>query len=219
MQQTTTPVPERRHARKVKVGGIIAGAMVLALAGVTVWQVWPGEESAVSVPSKVCENAVPSTSLKALLPETGESFEEERSYNFSSSRSRGVDGPTAGDCELSGGGKSLTINYRRLQSPDLTFDDVKRDAAEPGSTLITLGPAQGYIRGARTELFVSCPFATGRADLLEIEIGASGFSDEADSDTKQDLAGFAADTARVVAQELVGCESADDLPAGVPKLG
>lgn len=217
MQKTTTLVPERQNRRKV--GVIVAGAAGLALAGITAWQLWPGEDSVVAVPEKVCQSSMPSSYLKSLLPKKGDSFKEEDSYNFFSSRSEGSDGPTAGECELSGGGKSLTINYRRLQSPDLNFEDVKQTAAEPGSTPIALGPAQGYIRGPRTELFVSCPFAKGRADLLEIEVGASGFAGETDRDTKQNLAGFAADTARVVAQNLVGCEGADDLPDGAPQLG
>lgn len=215
---TSTSESTRRHRRKVWLFTSVVA--VLAVVGVTTWKVWPSEDPSISIPDRVCQGSLSSETVKSLFPEHGEPFQEERSYNFFTVRPESSEKPSLGQCEMSGGGRSVEINYSRLQSAGgYTSEDVERRAAESGSTPLTLGEARGFHKFAATELFVSCPMGKDRGALLEIAIGASGFPDEVDRATIKQLAALAADAARFVAQDVVGCEGAQSLPDGPPQLG
>ncbi|NUL07480.1 hypothetical protein HRW07_30540 [Streptomyces lunaelactis] len=203
---------------KRKPWAIPAGLTALALAGLATWQFWPSGDPTLSIPEKVCEGALPSDWVKTLLPERGESFQEKNAYNYSDATPGGRESPGGGKCNLSGGGEKLMINWYRMQSAGFTPEDLERDAAKPGSTPIKLGEAWGYHSGPGVDLFASCPYTKDRGALLAIQIGLSGLPDEVDRATIQHLANLAADAARVVARDVIGCEGAENLPDGPPRL-
>lgn len=186
---------------------------VLAVAGLGAWVLWPSEEPVVAVPDRVCQELVPSTHVKSLLPERGEAFEQ-GATNFVPDLSKGL-----GDCELSGGGKTISIRYGMIQAADFTLDSVARDANKPGRTPLSLGAAEGYLRQAGGSLLVACPYAKGSNDLLDVSVGVEGLSDTEDGATMKEIGGLTADVARVIAQEVENCEGAEDLPDTAPKIG
>ncbi|MFI9626308.1 hypothetical protein [Streptomyces sp. NPDC052042] len=213
MRNDATGMPSGGNRRKKSVVGALG---VLVVAGVGVAVFLPDREPVLSVPDRVCAEAVPSTHVKALLPEKGEAFEEERAVNFMADASRGL-----GMCDLSGGGRILVIKYSRIQDPDYDREWVQRNASKPGNTPISLGAAGGYIKSYnRAELFVDCPYSKGRKDLLEVSVGIGGNVPEtADSTRQAELSALAADAARVVARDVERCEGAADLPDGAPTIG
>lgn len=173
----------------------------------------PGQDPVLSIPGRVCQDAVSSAQVKTLLPDKGESFEE-GAVGFMAGLPRGL-----GKCELSGGGKDLDIRYSRIQDPDFTWETVQRNVSKPGNIPISLGEAGGYIGGGSVELFVDCPYEKGRKDLLRVVVGIGGVPKIEDSAMKANISGLAADVARAVARDVVGCEGAADLPDGAPKIG
>ncbi|MFD5136674.1 hypothetical protein ACFWMX_10585 [Streptomyces sp. NPDC058378] len=99
------------------------GVVVVAGAGVVLFQP-DHREPALSVPDRVCQEAVSGTQVKALLPGTGEAFEEKRAVNFV------VGGPQElGRCDLSGGGTDLEVTYKMAQEADFTWKSVQPDSA------------------------------------------------------------------------------------------
>ncbi|MEV0775576.1 hypothetical protein [Streptomyces sp. NPDC050428] len=186
---------------------------VLAVAGVGGWALWSAEEPAVAVPDRVCQEMVPSTQVKSLLPERGEAFEQ-ASSNFVPDSAKGL-----GSCELTGGGKTINIRYGMIQAADFTLDSVTRDATEPGKTPLSLGPAKGYLREAGGSLLVACPYEKGRNDLLDVSVGVEGLPDTKDGATTKEIAALTADVARAVAREVENCEGADELPDTAPEIG
>lgn len=186
---------------------------VAALVGLGAWALWPSEEPAVAVPERVCQELVPSTHVKSLLPARGEAFEQ-GSSNFVPDLSKGL-----GKCELSGGGKTINIRYGMIQAADFTLDSVARDATEPGKTPLSLGAAEGYLRQAGGSLLVACPYEKGSNDLLDVSVGVEGLSEAEDGATMKEIGGLTADVARVITQQVENCEGADDLPDTAPKIG
>lgn len=74
--------------------------IVVSLAGLGVWKFWPFGEEAVAVPDQVCDSSLPGKTVRSLLPEEGEGFEEEL-YGY-----RGSGAPLVqGRCTLTGGGR------------------------------------------------------------------------------------------------------------------
>lgn len=187
---------------------------VLVVAGVGVALFLPDQEPTLSIPDRVCAEAVPSAHVKALLPEKGEAFEEERAVNFMADASKGL-----GMCDLSGGGRTLGIKYGTIQDPEYDREWVQSNASKPGNTPISLGPAGGYIGSYGAELFVDCPYAKGRMDLLRVSVGIGGVPKIKDSAMKANVSGLAADVARVVARDVERCEGAAGLPDSAPKIG
>ncbi|MFE7352535.1 hypothetical protein ACFU8Q_04890 [Streptomyces sp. NPDC057543] len=212
MRNDATGTPSGGNKRK-KI--VFAALGVLVLAGVGIALFLPDREPALSIPDRVCAEAVPSTHVKSLLPERGRPFEEERAVNFMRDASKGL-----GMCDLSGGGRIFEIRYSRLQDPKYSREWVQRDASKPGNIPLSLGAAGGYIESYnRAELFVDCPYAKGRKDLLEVSVGIGGVSETKDSTRQAELSALAADVARVVARDVERCEGAADLPDGAPKVG
>ncbi|WP_405796946.1 hypothetical protein [Streptomyces sp. NBC_01506] len=137
-----------------------------------------------------------------------------RSVNFVVDASEG-----GGRCELSGGGTNLGIQFSRYQESEFTWDEVARGAAEPGSTPISLGPAEGYLSEYGAALFVACPYSKGPRRSAGRPGRGGGMTEIRDRDTKEKVAALTADVMRAVARELERCEGAGDLPDGSPKVG
>lgn len=211
--RTDTSAAPTSGTRRKKITFAALGTLVVAGAAVALFL--PDRKPALSIPDRVCAEAVPSTHVKALLPEKGEPFEEERAVNFTPDASRGL-----GMCDLSGGGRVFEIRYSRLQDPEYNREWVRRDASKPGNIPLSLGPAGGYVESySRVELFVDCPYAKGRTDLLEVSVGIGGVPETVDTTRQAALAGLAADVARVIARQVEHCEGAADLPDGAPAIG
>ncbi|WP_124274285.1 hypothetical protein [Streptomyces sp. ADI93-02] len=210
MRDDATAVPSGGSKRK-KIAFAALGVLVVAGVGVAVFL--PDEEPALSIPGRVCGEAVPTAHVKSLLPEKGEAFEE-GSVFFTAGTAGGT-----GKCELSGGGRSLAIKYSRIQDPAYDQERVRSEAAKPGNTRLSLGPAEGYIGGYGASLFVGCPYAGGRKDLLAVSVAVGGISKITDSAMQVRVSALTADVARGVARDVVGCEGAADLPDSAPKIG
>ncbi|MFJ4838435.1 hypothetical protein [Streptomyces sp. NPDC088746] len=210
MQNDGAAMPASGNRRK-KI--VFAALGVLVVAGVGVAVFLPDQKPALSVPDRVCQEAVPGAHVKSLLPENGEAFEE-GSTNFMADASKGL-----GKCDLSGGGRDLEIKYSRIQEPDFTWDSVRQDASKPDNTPLSLGPASGYVGNNRAELFVDCPYSKGRRDALEVSVGIAGVPDTEDTTRTAELSALTADVARAAARDVVGCERAADLPDSAPKIG
>lgn len=194
-------------------GGVALGVVVVAGAGVVLFQP-DHREPALSVPDRVCQEAVSGTQVKALLPGTGEAFEEKRAVNFV------VGGPQElGRCDLSGGGTDLEVTYKTVQEADFTWKSVQRETAKPGRTLIWFGLARGYTGSDRAALFVDCPSSAGRKDVLEVSVGINPAPEAEAGDRTAELSALVADVARVIGGGLKHCEGASRFPYGPPKLG
>ncbi|WP_405480809.1 hypothetical protein [Streptomyces sp. NBC_00009] len=216
---TTTSCPTR--GRPWKVSAVAAGVL-LVLAGVGAWLLWPDEEPAVAVPRKVCEKSLPGTAVRGLMPEHGEKFQERNSYKFSSAEhSQGaMRGWALGQCLLTGGGAKVDVEYRLLQGADYNRADAEHDARKSGHTPLTLGNAIGYLYGTGAHLFVNCPVHSGGDELLSISVGVGGSGpDMKDHTLRANAATLAASTARHAAQDIRQCADAENLPDGAPDIG
>ncbi|MCZ0986595.1 hypothetical protein [Streptomyces diastatochromogenes] len=204
-----------REERRSKTWVAWASIGVLAAAGVVVWQVWPSEVTAVSVPSRVCEDSLSGVPVRALLPETGKPFSEGYSFGFNPSNTRELKRP--GICNLSGGGKSVKIETEILRKSEYTMEDVARDASKSGSTSIVLGSTRGFHRGATASLFVNCTYHTGdETQLLSVDVTYEKTTERSDI---KEMASLASDTIRLMAGKIWLCEEAADLPNGQPQVG
>ncbi|WP_406146528.1 hypothetical protein [Streptomyces sp. NBC_01012] len=210
MRDDATVMPSGSSKRK-KI--VFTALGILVVAGVGVALLLPDQKPTLSIPDTVCAEAVPSAHVKALLPEKGEAFEEERAINFM------ADAKGPGTCDLSGGGRILEIKYGTIQDPEYDREWVQRNASKPDNTPLSLGPAGGYLGSYGAEVFVDCPYAKGRKDLLRVSVGIGGVPKIKDDAMKADVSGLAADVARAVARDVVGCEGAADLPDSAPKIG
>lgn len=211
MGNAASAVPTTGKKRRTVV---LVSLGVLAVVGLAVGLLLPDQKPAVAVPDRVCQELLSSTHVKSLLPEKGEAFEEERSVNFGADASKG-----GGSCDLSGGGRTIAISFSRIQDPDYTMDTVAREAAEPGKTPISLGPADGYFGNYSAWLYAPCPYSKGRHDLLAVKVGVSGNAEIKDRAAMEKVAALTADVTRTVAREVENCEGADDLPDAAPKIG
>ncbi|NEC21616.1 hypothetical protein [Streptomyces parvus] len=191
---------------------LVVGLGVLIVAGTGAALLLPDQKPQVAVPDRVCQGTVPGKQVAALLPNTGDPFEEVRSTNFVADASKGL-----GACELSGGGQDLAISYRRIQAPEFTTETVARKSTEPGNTPISLGPATGYIGRYKAALFVPCPYKEGRNDLLEVSVEVGSASEIKDRTAREEVSELTADTARAVAREVVRCKGAAELPDIAPE--
>ncbi|MER7199350.1 MULTISPECIES: hypothetical protein [unclassified Streptomyces] len=212
--QDMTSDPERASWRK---GVVVTVALIVALlAGFGVWKFWLSDDPLVAVPDRVCSRSLPGDSLRPLLPERGEAFEE---YASDFSPRGSLSAP--GKCVLSGGGKSVHIGYYVVFWPDgYRKEDVDRDAKKPGNLPVTLGKAKGYVEGRAVKLFVNCPRVNGHDGLLQVTASLGGESGKLkDRPTMGRVAALAADSARALGQRVEGCDSATRLPDGVPSIG
>ena len=215
----TTSRPAGRARWKIPAAVV---AVLVVLAGVGIWLMWPDQDPAVAVPGKVCEKSLPGGNVKGLMPEHGEKFQEKNAYNFASAgRSQDtMQDWGLGQCLLTGGGTTVEVEYRLLQGGDPTRDDVERDAKKSGSTPLTLGEAVGYLNGPGAHLFVDCAVRAGGKDLLEVSVGVGGNgADMKDPAVRASAAGLAADAVRHAAQDIRHCADAESLPGGAPSIG
>ena len=186
----------------------------LAVAGVVAWQLWPSEKSAVAVPARVCDSALPGADVKALLPEKGKPFTEWHTGTFNPEAGAAKQKP--GTCKVYGGGKSVTIDHSLYFGSDYTMKDVARDASAAGATGIVLGEAKGFHKGDSTSLFTDCSSEQDKTKaLLEIDVTYEKTTDRA---VIRKMASLAADTLRLEARELWKCDGADSLPNGSPEI-
>ncbi|MFE5023554.1 hypothetical protein ACFRAO_09630 [Streptomyces sp. NPDC056656] len=217
-----TSDPERAGWRK---GVVVPVALIVALlAGFGVWKFWLSDDPLVAVPDRVCSRSLPGDSLRPLLPERGEAFEE---HVFDFSPRGSLSAP--GKCVLSGGGKSVHIGYYMVFWPDgYRKEDVDRDAKKPGNLPVNFGEAEGYVKGyvkgyvegGAVRLFVGCPRVNGHDGLLQVTASLGGESGKLkDRPTMARVAALAADSARALGQRVEGCDSATRLPDGVPSIG
>ncbi|MCX5082027.1 hypothetical protein ACWCOW_26340 [Streptomyces sp. NPDC001939] len=215
----TTPSPARDARWKVPAAVVV---VLLVLGGLGGWLLWPDEEPVVAVPAKVCEASLPGGAVKGLVPERGEKFREENAYNFATAghSPEAVRRWGLGQCQLTGGGASVKVEYRLLQGGDYTRADVDTDARESGSTPLALGAAGGYLKGPGAHLFVDCPVRPGGDELLEVSVGVGGNgADEKDRAVRSSASALAADAARHVARDIRRCPGAENLPSGPPRIG
>lgn len=221
MTDTAPVTTMRRPAGGVpwKIPAAVVAVLLMLLAA---WLFWPDDEPSVAVPSKVCQKSLPGRSVKTLLPERGEKFQERNAYNFGSA---GRDPRTMkkwglGQCLLTGGGATVKVEYRLLQGGDYSRDDIERDARKDGSTPLALGDAAGYLEGNGSHLFASCPVRADGDDLLEVSVAVGGEGvDMKDRDVRSSAATLAADSMRHVAQDIRRCAAAERLPSGAPRVG
>ncbi|KUN76009.1 hypothetical protein AQJ66_35275 [Streptomyces bungoensis] len=188
---------------------------VLAVAGLVAWRFWPAGESDVAVPARVCDNALPRSDVKALLPARGKPFSEWHTGVFNPDEPYVKKVP--GTCKVYGGGQSVTIKHGLYSGAGYTMQDVARDAHASGATEITLGEAKGFHNGDTTSLFAACPSeqSDGKT-LVEVDVTYRKTTDQA---VIRKMASLAADTLRLEARKLWACDGANDLPNGRPLIG
>ncbi|MEU6510635.1 hypothetical protein [Streptomyces sp. NPDC046942] len=193
----------------------LAVVSALAIAGVVAWQMWPSEEAAVAVPSRVCDDALPGTDVKALLPEKGKQFSQWHTGVFNPEEPYTKGEP--GTCKVYGGGESVTIKHSLYAGESYTMKDVAHDASATGATRIVLGEAQGYHKEDTVYLFTNCSSKqSGTESLLEVDVT---YQKTTARTAIQRMANLAADTLRLEARKLWACDGADALPNSAPKLG
>ncbi|AWL38300.1 MULTISPECIES: hypothetical protein [unclassified Streptomyces] len=209
--RTDTSAAPTSDTRRKKIVFAALGALVVAGAAVALFL--PDQKPALSIPDRVCAEAVPSTHVKALLPEKGEAFEEERAYNFFT----GATPKGLGKCELSGGGRTLGISYSRIQEREYDREWVRGLASKPGHHPITWGAAGGFVTRNNAALFVDCPNPK-RMNLMEVSVGIGGGPETEDPAIMAELSALAADIARAVTRDIELCKGAEDLPENDPTL-
>ncbi|WEO94939.1 hypothetical protein A6P39_013460 [Streptomyces sp. FXJ1.172] len=188
---------------------------VLAMAGGVAWQMWPPKETTVAVPARVCDDALPGTDVKSLLPEKGEPFSQWHTGVFNPEQPYTKKEP--GTCKVYGGGKSVTIKHSLYAGSDYTMKNVARDAISTGAIRIVLGEAQGFHKGDTVYLFTACSSKHAETkSLVEVDVTYRKTSDRT---VIQKMALLAADTLRLESRNLWTCEGADDLPNSPPRIG
>lgn len=193
----------------------LAAVVVLAVAGVVAWQVWPSgdSDSDVAVPARVCDDALPGADVAALLPEKGKPFTQWHTGVLNPEHPYARKAP--GTCKVYGGGEAVRIEHSLYAKADYTMKDVARDASAPGATRITLGAAEGFHKGDTASLFADCSAGQDKA-VVEVDVTYRKTSDPA---VIRKMASLAADTLRLEARKLWDCAGADSLPAGTPRVG
>ncbi|MGW5371708.1 hypothetical protein ACWER6_35790 [Streptomyces sp. NPDC004009] len=191
----------------------LAAVVVLAVAGVVAWQVWPSGDSDVAVPARVCDDALPGADVAALLPDKGKQFTQWHTGVLNPEHPYARKAP--GTCKVYGGGEAVRIEHSLYAKADYTMKDVARDAGAPGATRITLGAAEGFHKGDTTSLFTDCSAGQDKA-VVEVDVTYRKTSDPA---VIRKMASLAADTLRLEARKLWNCAGANSLPAGAPRVG
>lgn len=191
------------------------GLGAAALVGLGAWALWPSGESAIAVPDRVCDSALPGGPVRDLLPERGKGFEEEM-VGASSPGSIS----TVWKCRLVGGGHSVHLTSSPLLDPDdYGPEDIAEDSRRPGNAPLSWGANKGVIEGNTVALYVGCEGSDGRDSLLAVSTSVNrGDGKLKDRATREKAVTLAADTARFVASRVYFCEPAP-LPDTAPKIG
>ncbi|MEU8705213.1 hypothetical protein [Streptomyces sp. NPDC048565] len=199
--------------RKRLVAPVSVGAVVLI--GLGAWALWPGEPT-VTVPDRVCADALPGGAVRDLLPERGEAYKED--YLWGSYSATSVS--TTWKCSLSAGGHSLHFEkFLILSEDDYSSDDVSQDAAKPGNTPLSWGTEKGFIEGNTVSLYVGCKGSKGGPILLETHTSVGGDEDHLkDPAAQEEVTALAADLTRFMTARVEYC-TAVELPDDAPKIG
>lgn len=197
---------------------IEGGVVVLALAALAAWWLWPADtEPVVAVPERVCGGKLPGPLAAEVLPGRGAAFEEETENGFEPPR------PGGPECRLSAGGRGVTVHYMRLVDVDDELVDewtnkYDRQAGQSGFAPLTLGGVNGYSGSHSAGITFGCPSADDKG-VLVISVEGPGFPENGDAGTREGFAALAGETLRVAAQDVVKCEGAGQLPGGPPVIG
>ncbi|MFG2781287.1 hypothetical protein ACGFY7_25980 [Streptomyces prunicolor] len=200
---------------------IAGGSAALALtAGLLVWWNVSGDP-AIGIPSKVCQNALPSTDLKELFPSKGKAFEEDSTTNGFVVPAKPLLRAGGGTCYLSAGGEDMSVKHYALLDGIAEAEKSRLGAAKLGPATLTLGKAKGTITTTppSATLYVDCPFPAFKDPNGVVKISILISAKKADESTLSHLAAFTADVTRIVTQDILGCEGADALPDGPAKAG
>ncbi|MEL3948044.1 hypothetical protein [Streptomyces sp. LNU-CPARS28] len=191
---------------------------LVAAAGVSVWQLWPVGASAVSVPDRVCGNALPGDPAADFLPETGEQYGENVGDEFGVSYT----GPTP-ECIISAGGRRVMVEYAKFLDTDTyktrhdAEEQAERIASNPESSPLRLGEARGYASKHAAILLLNCPMQGYPGTVTASVFGLSGFP--SDSSDPKAFADLTAATLRLAARDVYKCAASSSLPTGPPALG
>ncbi|WP_143658893.1 hypothetical protein [Streptomyces sp. SA15] len=191
--------------------------MVLALAALAAWRLWPADtEPAVAVPERVCGGKLPGTLAAEVLPSRGAAFEEETENGFEPPQ------PGGPECRFSAGGRGVTVWYMRLvdAGSGLVGQWTRKfelRAGQSGFDPLTLGGASGYSGSHSAGITFSCPSADDKG-VLVISVEGRGFPEKEDAGIREGFAALAGETLRVAAQDIVKCEAAGQLPGDPPVI-
>ncbi|WP_406146527.1 hypothetical protein [Streptomyces sp. NBC_01012] len=200
--------------RKRLVAQVSVGAVVLI--GLGAWALWPGEP-VVTVPDRVCADALPGDPVRDLLPERGEAYAEDYLWGSYSATSVSV----TWKCSLSAGGRSLHFEkFLILSEDDYSADDVSRDAAKSGNTPLSWGTEKGFIEGDTVSLYVRCKGSRGGPILLETHTSVGGGDEDhlKDLGAQEEVTALAADFTRFMTARVEYC-TAVELPDDAPTVG
>ncbi|WP_406106293.1 hypothetical protein OG698_28335 [Streptomyces sp. NBC_01003] len=216
-------VPKVRRFRK---SWLLAGLSVLVIiVGVLVWSSRSSGKKVVAIPGSVCQQALPSSDIKALLPKEGEEFKEVPiTTGFALPAEPSVHGG-GGSCDLSGGGQAIGIQYNLLLDgyPD---EKIQKDAARAGLRALSLGEAKGYVGQVKrhpkdlttASLYMDCPKPEVRDSKYVLNVAVTRTGNRADATTRQHVVSLISEATRVVAREILGCKDAGRLPNGPAKV-
>ncbi len=200
-----------------------SSAAVAVLVGVAVWQLWPSDETVVSVPARVCDKSLPAKAAAQILPKSGKKyFEYINGTGFGAEFRPGESPPT---CTLTGGGQRIRVEYNRhFNAPSLEImaaDDarakVREESRTPGNASLSIGESYGYTSKHGAALLIDCR-DDGETGIIEVSVDARKDSSANSSDTEA-FAELAAETLRMATRQVYRCDNSTALPAGLPTLG
>ncbi|WJV46490.1 hypothetical protein [Streptomyces flavofungini] len=197
-------------------------AAVAVFVGVAAWQLWPSDETAVSVPARVCDGSLPAKAAAQILPKSGKRyFEYINGTGFGTAFRSGEAPPT---CTFTGGGQRIRVEYNRhFNEPSLEImaaDDarkrVRKESKSPGKVSLSIGESYGYASSHGAALLLDCR-DDGDTGIIEVSVDARTDSSADSSDTKA-FAELAAETLRMATRHVYRCDNSTALPAGPPTL-
>ncbi|MFD0417150.1 hypothetical protein [Streptomyces sp. NPDC127108] len=198
-------------------------AAVAASVGVAVWQLSPSDETAVSVPARVCDESLPAKAVAQILPKSGKEYFEYINGNAFGTTFRPGESPPI--CTVTGGGQRIRVEYNRhFNAPSLEImaaDDARKQAKKeskaPGNASLSAGESYGYASEHGAALLLDCR-DDGETGIVEVSVDA-GKDFSADSSDIKAFAELAAETLRMATRQVYHCDDSKPLPAGPPALG
>ncbi|GHE73594.1 hypothetical protein GCM10018785_47140 [Streptomyces longispororuber] len=215
--------PSVSGRRQIKLWGTVS-LVAAALVGVAVWLMWPSSEPVVSLPARVCDEALPTGAPAALLPRTGKDYYESvvGSVEFNAPHDPAEPSPA---CNFSGGGRHITVEHDRhfndkslaIRAADEAKEAVAEEAQLPGRAPLSLGRSYGYAWKHGAVLLLNCR-DEGEEGVIKVNVyDWKKFASE-DSDAKA-FGELAADTLRMATKSVYRCDHRSALPGGPPRLG
>ncbi|GHC49081.1 hypothetical protein GCM10010349_13160 [Streptomyces flavofungini] len=209
--------------RKPKLWGAVS-AVVAISAGVAVWQLWPSDAPAVSVPARVCTKSLPADSVSQLLPKNGKRYYEYINGDAGFGAPHRPEEPSP-SCNFSGGGRWVSVEYNRVfnakslgvWSADEARRKVEKGSSIQGSVPVSLGQSYGYAREHDAVLLLNCR-DRDMAGVIEVTVRDEGDFASNESDAKA-FAELAADVMRLARKKVYQCDEGATLPSGPPTLG